>query len=378
VLDDVQEKVARALGEGHQLVFGVAGSGKTVLLLAKARMFARRDPASKVLVLCYNKALSAALASQVRDLRNVEVRTFHSWAVSRTGLNRRSTESFDVHEPRMIAAFLGGLGHFSDAEKYDAILIDEGHDFAPDWFRCAVGMLRGGPEGNLLIAGDGAQSLYNRDPSFTWKSVGVLASGRSRRLSHNYRNTKQILEFAWQVTQPRAEFDEKSESHVRVRPTKAAREGALPTYRGCVTIAREHAFIVRMVGELKARGLAESEIAVLYPRRDGRRIDDLCRRLRESFKVTWISNENDVSRAMTQPGLRLMTIHSAKGLEFPAVIVSSLDLLSNPNEPDQRREGNLLYVGLTRAMDHLVATWTGRSDFTDRIKRSSGATLLDE
>ena len=64
-----------------------------------------------------------------------------------------------------------------------------------------------------------------------------------------------------------------------------------------------------------------------------------------------------------------MTIHAAKGLEFPAVIVSALDQLPSPMEPDEVRDGNLLYVGLTRAIDHLAVTWTGRSAFTDRVLR---------
>jgi hypothetical protein len=70
-----------------------------------------------------------------------------------------------------VAALLGGAGQFAEAEKYDAILIDEGHDFEPDWFRCAVGLLKGGAEGDRLVAVDGAQSLYGRSRGFTWKSV---------------------------------------------------------------------------------------------------------------------------------------------------------------------------------------------------------------
>jgi superfamily I DNA/RNA helicase len=379
VLDTEQEQAARSLGEGHQLVFGVAGSGKTLLLLARARLLADRDPSAKVLILCFNKVLAASLAAKVCDLPAIEVRTFHSWAAGKTGQRWRDDESFEAYESRLVASLLGGMGHFAESEKYDAILIDEGHDFEPDWFRCAVGMLRHGTEGNLLIAGDAAQSLYGRDSTFTWKSVGVQASGRSRRLSRNYRNTKQILESAWRVTQSHADNAE-TESNVRVLPTKASRQGAMPIYRGCVTFAQERDFIIKQVDELKAGGLEEREIAVLYPRRDGRRIEDLCRRLRESFEVSWISNpedSGDASRSIFRPGVRLMTIHSAKGLEFPAVIASCLDLLPNSFEPDEQRDGNLLYVGLTRAIDHLVATWTGRSVFTDRIKGSSKAVLVE-
>src|SRR4051794_41002685 len=236
VLDAQQEQAARSIGSGHHVIFGVAGSGKTVLLLARARLIAAADPGRKVLVTCYNKALAACLSARLADdpgSRNVEVRHFHSWAARKTGLRKRDDEAFAAYEARVVGALLQGLGHFSEAEKYDAILIDEGHDFAPDWFRCAVGMLRGGPEGDLLIAVDGAQSLYGRGRDFTWKSVGVQAQGRSRRLSRNYRNTEQILEFAWEVTQSVVAGAGETETYVRVLPTGASRQGPVPAHRGC-------------------------------------------------------------------------------------------------------------------------------------------------
>ena len=139
---------ASCSARGTHVVFGVAGSGKTVLLLARARLSAERDPARKVLVLCYNKALAAQLDDP--GLRGVEVRHFHSWVARKTGLRWRDDEPFDAYESRAVAALLGGAGHFAEAEKYDAILIDEGHDFESDWFRCASGICsrrraRGGP-----------------------------------------------------------------------------------------------------------------------------------------------------------------------------------------------------------------------------------------
>jgi ATP-dependent exoDNAse (exonuclease V) beta subunit len=85
---------------------------------------------------------------------------------------------------------------------------------------------------------------------------------------------------------------------------------------------------------------------------------------------------NGKVRSIARPGIRLLTIHASKGLEFPAVIVSALDQLPNPIVPDELRNSNLLYVGLTRAMDHLAVTWAGRSDFTDRILRSNKAEPL--
>jgi hypothetical protein len=65
VLDAQREQASRSLGSGHYVVFRVAGSGKTAMLLARARLIPGRDPGKKVLVLCYNKALAALLAAQL-------------------------------------------------------------------------------------------------------------------------------------------------------------------------------------------------------------------------------------------------------------------------------------------------------------------------
>jgi len=81
-------------------------------------------------------------------------------------------------------------------------------------------------------------------------------------------------------------------------------------------------------------------------------------------------------RSLGRPGVRLLTVHAAKGLEFPAVIVMAVDLLPSPMEPDEVRDGNLLYVALTRATDELMVTWAGRSAFTDRVLRSTKAEPL--
>src|SRR5207302_209556 len=124
---------------------------------------------------------------------------------------------------------------WTDREKYDGIFIDEGHDFEPSWFRACVQALKGGEEGDLLIAVDGAQSLYGRPREFTWKSVGVNAVGRSKQLTSNYRNTREILDLAWEVTQSDVP-DQDTETHIRVRPTETLRQGPPPAYCACSSV----------------------------------------------------------------------------------------------------------------------------------------------
>jgi len=141
-------------------------------------------------------------------------------------------------------------------------------------------------------------------------------------------------------------------------------------------VTEEHAAVATLIGRFKEGGIAAEDIGVLYPRNERGRADALCRELRRSHEVCWVSNEADANggvRSLSWPGVRLLTIHGAKGLEFPAVIVTGLDMLPSPHRADDLGESNLLYVGLTRAMDHLAVTWAGRSAFTDKVRQSSKA-----
>lgn len=81
VLDYKQEQLARSLGGGHRLFCGVAGSGKTLILLSRAKILANELFTQKVLILCFNITLAAYLRSQVNHER-ITVHHFHEWAKS--------------------------------------------------------------------------------------------------------------------------------------------------------------------------------------------------------------------------------------------------------------------------------------------------------
>jgi hypothetical protein len=67
VMDLQQEQLARSLGDGHRVIHGVAGSGKTMILGYRAEHLAQtQGPGSKpILVLCYNEPLGVKLAASM-------------------------------------------------------------------------------------------------------------------------------------------------------------------------------------------------------------------------------------------------------------------------------------------------------------------------
>src|SRR5262245_30448437 len=116
VLDLRQERNARSLGEGHRLVYGVAGSGKTVILIARARLLAE-DPAKRVLILCYNRVLAAYFDGLFADAHNVTCLNFHKWGVH-NGIAFDENEDEEQFGARLLERLEHGAG---EAHRYDAV-----------------------------------------------------------------------------------------------------------------------------------------------------------------------------------------------------------------------------------------------------------------
>jgi superfamily I DNA/RNA helicase len=63
----------------------------------------------------------------------------------------------------------------------------------------------------------------------------------------------------------------------------------------------------------------------------------------------------------------IVTFHSSKGLEFPVVAIPGIGYLPREQE-DVNEEVRLMYVGMTRAMEHLVMTCHKNSEFTVKLR----------
>lgn len=383
VMDLAQERLAKSLGDGHRLLRGVAGSGKTVTLVCRARLLAEAFPTWRILVLCYNVSLAAFLRQMIaRRSRaaTIEVVNFHAFLapLARAGGVERPVNPAWAEEVSEALCTRADAGEWTPP-RYDAILIDEAHDFHSSWLRLAVACLN--PETNsLFVVHDSAQNIYRK--GFSFKKVGMQVRGRTRVLRTNYRNTREIAELASSFLSRGVRFDDgdaprddEGQLLEIIRPVSTPRSGPAPALVRCATFREECAETAARIKHWIERGhYPPPEILVLYVRRgpaagNDRYIRALLEALGEAgVPYEWISRDRHAKQGFSTDSwaVKVSTIHSAKGLDFAAVAMVGVSLL--PTSPEhEEAERKLVYVGLTRARDSLLVTYCKESKFVREL-----------
>ncbi len=368
VMDVQQEQLARSLGDGHRVIHGVAGSGKTLILGYRAEHLAQVCT-RPILVLCYNKTLARRLQSTFTAkglAEKVEVRTFHQWC-------RAQLLAFDAGLPehgggadRFFAALVERVIRAVDrqlipAGQYDAVLVDEGHDFEPHWLKLVAQMVN--PATNsLLVMYDDAQSIYGRHrrAKLSFKSLGIQAQGRTTILKINYRNTREVLELASGVAKELLAPAAADEDGVPlVAPVSAGRSGPAPLVVKLPSLRQEADYVADHLKAAHRTGTPWRDMAVIY--RDYRSVGKavLATLRRAGIPVTYHA---DATFGEAEDTVKFLTMHSCKGLEFPLVVIPGVPRL-DALEADQRDdEARLLYVAMTRATRELALIGAAPAD----------------
>jgi DNA helicase-2/ATP-dependent DNA helicase PcrA len=92
----------------------------------------------------------------------------------------------------------------------------------------------------------------------------------------------------------------------------------------------------------------------------------------------------DKEQGKTDPKVMMMTLHSAKGLEFPTVILAGLEeglfphSRSRDDEAELEEERRLCYVGITRARRQLVLTSAARRRVFGEYQNTEPSRFIDE
>ena len=329
-------------------IVGAAGSGKTLLAVEKARQLGAIG--FNVLFVCFNAPLALAVADDpviapLLASGRLTVATFHELC-RRLGHEARTLPTeparldsawFSETLPRALVDAIPTVGG-----RWQALVIDEGQDFAPEWLMTLALLLVDPDEDDIYLFHDPAQALYRADASET---LGLAEFP----LLDNCRNARPIHDFAFRWYTGALESEPLREDGPMPQVVEA--EAGEPTVAALRDVLNDL---------VKTEGIERERIAVLT----GVALERSAVWHQRRFKgdlVLWNGSFDEAGASLglpfdavpPQPKRTILceTIHRFKGLERDVIVLVEL-------RPEDERLTKLLYVGSSRAKHHLVVIAT--------------------
>jgi len=345
-LDIEQELFAKRVPIGHYLISGVPGSGKTVVLIARAIHLLKKYPNWKIAIITYNKSLTKKISSRLEvlnsslylndiDLSKIEVTTFHKFALKISKVKVPSKARQDFWEDELAKKALKVVKPI-----YDAILVDEYQDFRNSWLKVCIASLKkhrdfkDEEQVNLFLAGDRLQSIYN-PKAINWsKDIGLSMSGRSKIFKQSYRAGKEHLEFSLKYLMTDSSLKSEVERFYEGSDTIGSETNE---QNSLFFIEGQFESVINRIGTLLNEGYDFSDILILVNTwKEAKRF--------YGYLPPYIKERAKVLKDVEEGLMNITTYHSAKGLENKIAILLNVDTI---------HEKKLLYVGTTRASEKL-------------------------
>ena len=276
----------------------------------------------------------------------------------------------------LAAAWLDHEAALGSPRPFRHVLVDEAQDLSPAHLQLLRALVEPGPD-DLFLAEDSHQRIYGK--KITLSHYGIQVRGRSRRLTRNYRTTRQNLDVAFGILDPGTyeDMEGQAEEHRYVSPRSGPEPWLLHTTDRADELERAAKLLKLWLEEDQDSGQrAPESIAILV--RDRYQRDAVVNGLAQhGVEVRAVDRE-----AAGRGRPVVMTMHRAKGLEFRKVLLFDVSENAIPrslrdqqySEADHAdamlRERSLLYVAATRARDQLAISWSGKaSPLLDTIAR---------
>lgn len=314
-MDDDQLDLIDMNIDKPMLVTGCAGSGKSVIAMHKAEQVAKTG--ASVILIAYTKSLSAFMREGVEE-KKLPYKFYHHY---------RWKEKLKM-------------------PSADYIIVDEIQDFT----REEILEFMGAAKKAYFFFGDSAQSIYRQygKNTISIEEISELTGLVPLKLYNNWRLPRTVAKITQEYV------------GVNVNPYEDRiyqnKEKALPHFVRLDGF-EEQISAIRTLIEKYTRNIFDNQtIGILLPSNE--LVVKVCQRLQESdiqceFKYTADGSERFVDTLDFETFLpKLMTYHSAKGLQFNVVI---LPMYVEASDEESRKA---LYVAMTRTMHHLYILYS--------------------
>lgn len=241
-----------------------------------------------------------------------------------------------------------------DRFKFDHILIDEAQDLSLTYMMAAMMFFRK----DMVVAMDMNQRIF--DKQWTAKQLGIETT--TKKLTKSMRTTKQIDDLAESIRKHNEVILEEDDKTLRAIPEA---EGPLPKLIHVEDVAAEKKYVTDLV---KAYLKQKSNISIGII---------AGRNLQIKTYAAWMTDagipheiiQRDTTFSMAKPGVKIVNVFNAKGLEFTRVIIPQFIEGNFPYrfQSDDEEEMQaflaksriLIYVGMTRAKYSLDIVYSG-------------------
>ena len=313
-MDDEQLDLIGDTIDKSMIVAGCAGSGKSVIAMYKAQQIL--ESKGDVILIAYTKSLNRYMRQGKEN--SLDERFFYHWQWIDQGM-----------------------------PKADYIIVDEIQDFDREEIMQFINAARK----CFFFFGDTAQSIYRAfgKETLTIDQISSMTGIKVSRLYNNYRLPKPIAK----ITQEYLGLTEEDNVRKYSESLYLSKENALPVFVECHSRQEQIDCIISIIRKNKYRN-----VGILVPE------NDLVLEIMNAFTSEKFAcefkfnagyndfrNKDTLNFKTEYP--KLMTYHSAKGLQFETVI---LPFYQGANNLDEKKS---LYVAMTRTYRHLYVLYNG-------------------
>lgn len=335
-----QQRAIVEATEPYIVVIATAAAGKTRCLSERVKwLLAHGVPAEEIVTITFTNAAAEEIADRVGNPPGLFIGTIHSLAnyyLRAAGIDTSRV----LNDERFDDLFKLIKKHPDCVKHVTHLIVDESQDSTPEQFEFLLDMIE--PD-NYMLLGDHRQSIYrfaNANPDYI---LNLMESPEvtTYDLSENYRNAPEILRYAQDLIRPLGyDYEDYSipmrTQRGRIVDVEYSESGIVNTIKRYVSEGKANYkdwfVLTRTNAELENIRIALEKAEVPC----------------DTFKRAQLTNKG-LKEKMLEDTVKVLTIHTAKGLEADNVVVIG----ARWRDIEERC---INYVAATRARNLLV--WT--------------------
>lgn len=349
ILSKIQKQIVEAT-EKYIIVNSCAGSGKTRTLTERVKYLIKNGvPANKIVVITFTNAAANTMKERIGEAPGLQCSTVHSYA-NRLLRSIGVDTSHAIEKENFDELFEMIKDNLSCIQEVDYLLLDEGQDSTQEQFEFMLDIVK--PK-NWMIFSDHRQSIFRFAGAHPQYIIDLINSPyvTTYNLNENFRNGSVILDYAKSLLAPLGyEYRDKSLA-------ASKREGKV------LTVECSFPGIAKTILRRVQNGTDKYKDWFILTRTNGEL--NSMRKVLNSYGIPNCTFKrsnaelNEFEEKMKEDSVKVITIHTAKGLETKNVIVIGANFLDV-------EERCLSYVAATRAEELLVWTYTKKCSVFSR------------